>query len=117
MTAWDEVIAQSPRNGLQLDIGHYVAGTGLSPVPLIEKLHAHIFSMHLKDRKKVCHDSSENMPWGQGDTPIKEVLQGLKKNKWAIPVGIEFEYNVPAGSTWDAEIAKCVQYGKDALLA
>ncbi len=75
MTAWDDCIAQSPRNGLQLDIGHYVAGTGLSPVPLIEKHHARIFSMHLKDRKKLCHDSSENMPWGQGDTPIKEVLQ------------------------------------------
>ncbi len=116
INAWDEVIAQSPRNGLQLDIGHYVAGTGLSPVPLIEKLHSHIFSMHLKDRKRLCHDRSENMPWGQGDTPIKEVLQCLKKNKWAIPVGIEFEYTIPAGSTWDAEIAKCVQYGKDALL-
>jgi sugar phosphate isomerase/epimerase len=116
MTAWDDVIAQSPRNGLQLDIGHYVAGTGLSPVPLIEKHHARIFSMHLKDRKKLCHDGSENMPWGEGDTPIKDVLQTLKKNKWAIPVGIEFEYNVPAGSTWDAEIAKCVQYGKAALL-
>ena len=116
MTAWDDCIAQSPRNGLQLDIGHYVAGTGLSPVPLIEKHHARIFSMHLKDRKKLCHDSSENMPWGQGDTPIKEVLQTLKKNKWAIPVGIEFEYNVPPDSTWDAEIAKCVAYGKAALL-
>jgi sugar phosphate isomerase/epimerase len=117
MTAWDDVMAQSPRNGLQLDIGHYVAGTGLSPVPLIEKHHDRIFSMHLKDRKKVCHDGSENMPWGEGDTPIKDVLQCLKKNKWAIPVGIEFEYNVPAGSTWDAEIAKCVQYGKAALLS
>lgn len=116
MTAWDAAMAQSPRNGLQLDIGHYVAGTGQSPVPLIEKHHARIFSMHLKDRKKVCHDRSENMPWGQGDTPIRDVLQTLKKNGWAIPVGIEFEYLVPAGSTWDAEIAKCVAYGKAALM-
>jgi sugar phosphate isomerase/epimerase len=116
MTAWDEAMAQSPRNGLQLDIGHYVAGTGLSPVPLIEKHHARIFSMHLKDRKRAGHDKSENMPWGQGDTPITDVLQVLKKNKWAIPVGIEFEYPVPEGSTWDAEIAKCVAYGKSALL-
>ena len=115
MTAWDDVIAASPRNGLQLDIGHYVAGTGQSPVPLIEKLHDKIYSMHLKDRKQVCHDRSENMPWGQGDTPIKDVLQTLKRHKWAIPVGIEFEYLVPAGSTWDAEIAKCVKYGRDAL--
>lgn len=117
MTAWDQAMAQSPRNGLQLDIGHYVAGTGQSPVPLIEKHHDRIWSMHLKDRKKLCHDRSENMPWGQGDTPIKDVLQTLKKNKWAIPVGIEFEYLVPEGSTWEAEIAKCVQYGKAALLA
>jgi hypothetical protein len=54
------------------------------------------------------------MPWGEGDTPIKEGLV-LKKNRWAVPVGIEFEYPVPPGSTWDAEIAKCVNYGKDAL--
>ena len=92
MTAWDEAMAQAPRNGLQLDIGHYVAGTGLSPVPLIERHHERIFSMHLKDRKRAGHDKSDNMPWGQGDTPITEVLQVLKKNKWAIPVGIEFEY-------------------------
>jgi sugar phosphate isomerase/epimerase len=115
ITAWDDAMAQSPRNGLQLDIGHYVAGTGISPVPLIEKHHARIFSMHLKDRKRAGHDQAENMPWGQGDTPIKDVLQVLKKNKWAIPVGVEFEYPIPPGSTWDAEIAKCVQYGKEAL--
>ncbi len=116
ITAWDEAMAQSPRNGLQLDIGHYVAGTGLSPVPLIEKHHARIFSMHLKDRKRAGRDKSENMPWGEGDTPIKDVLQVLKKNRWAIPAGIEFEYPVPPGSTWDAEIAKCVKYGRDALI-
>ena len=84
-------------------------------MPLIEKHHARIFSMHLKDRKRAGRDQSENMPWGEGDTPIREVLQVLKKNRWAIPVGIEFEYPVPPGSTWDAEIAKCVKYGKDAL--
>ena len=115
MTAWDAAMAQSPRNGIQLDVGHYVAGIGGDPVAFVEKHHARIFSMHLKDRKRVCHDGSENMPWGQGDTPIRAVLQTLKKNHWAIPAGVEFEYNVPAGSTWDAEIAKCVQYARDAL--
>ena len=65
ITAWDEAMAQSPRNGLQLDIGHYVAGTGLSPVPLIEKHHARIFSMHLKDRKRAGRDQSEDLPCGE----------------------------------------------------
>jgi sugar phosphate isomerase/epimerase len=116
MTAWDAAMAQSPRNGIQLDIGHYVAGRAESPVPFVEKHHARIFSMHLKDRKRAGRDQSENMPWGQGDTPIADVLRTLRDNKWAIPVGIEFEYPVPEGSTWDAEIAKCVQYGREALL-
>jgi sugar phosphate isomerase/epimerase len=115
MTAWDAAMAQSPRNGIQLDVGHYVAGIGGDPVAFIEKHHARIFSMHLKDRKRVCHDGSENMPWGQGDTPLRDVLQTLKQNHWVIPAAIEFEYNVPPGSTWDAEIAKCVQYARDAL--
>jgi sugar phosphate isomerase/epimerase len=117
MTAWDEAMAQSPRNGIQLDIGHYVGGRSTSPVPFVEKHHARIFSMHLKDKTNGNRPSGGNVnqPWGQGDTPVKDVLQTLKKNKWAIPVGIEFEYTVPDGSTWDAEIAKCVQYGKDAL--
>jgi len=32
-------MAQSPRNGIQLDGGHYVAGVGGNPVPFIEKHH------------------------------------------------------------------------------
>jgi sugar phosphate isomerase/epimerase len=117
ITAWDEVMAQSPRNGIQLDIGHFVGGRSASPVPLIERHHARIFSMHLKDKTNGNRPTGGNVnqPWGQGDTPIREVLQLLKKNQWAIPVGIEFEYPVPEGSTWEKEIARCVQYGKDAL--
>lgn len=53
---------------------HRVAGTGQSPVPIIEKLHARIFSLHLKDRKKLCHDRSENTPRGEGDTPTIRAL-------------------------------------------
>jgi sugar phosphate isomerase/epimerase len=113
LTVFDEALAQSPWNAINVDIGHYVAGTSESPIPLLLKHPTRLASIHLKDRKK---GKGPNMPWGQGDTPIKDVLQCLKKNKWAIPVGIEFEYNVPAGSTWDAEIAKCVQYGRAALL-
>jgi len=41
--------------------------------------HDRITSMHLKDRKK---DNGPNMPWGQGDTPIKEVLQLMRKENF-----------------------------------
>ena len=86
------------------------------PLPLIVKHHARIFSMHLKDTKYTDGIRTVYTPWGEGDTPVREILQVLKKNRWAIPVGIEFEHAVPPGSTWDAEIEKCIQYGKAALL-
>ena len=98
--------------GFNLDIGHYVTGTkGKSPVPVIEKYHDKIISLHLKDRTA----DGKNLPWGQGQTPIKEVLQLLKKEKWPIYADIELEYQVPPDSDPVKEVAKCVQYCKEAL--
>jgi sugar phosphate isomerase/epimerase len=113
-TLWDSAMSQSKYNGINLDIGHYVAGTGRSPIPLILKHHDRITSLHLKDRKTPAH-GGQNMPWGQGDTPIKEVLQLMKKEKYKFPGSIEYEYNTPAGSTTIAEIEKCLAYAKAAL--
>ena len=98
--------------GFNLDIGHYVAGTnGKSPIPVIEKYHEKIISLHLKDRAA----GGANLPWGEGQTPIKEVLQLLKKEKWPIYADIELEYKVPQDSNSVAEVAKCVQFCKEAL--
>jgi sugar phosphate isomerase/epimerase len=98
--------------GFNFDIGHYVAGTkGQSPIPVIEKYHDKIISLHLKDRNA----SGANLPWGEGQTPIKEVLQLLKQEKWPIYADIELEYKVPPDSSSVAEVAKCVQFCKRAL--
>jgi hypothetical protein len=43
------------------------------------------------------------------------VLQLLKKEKWPIYADIELEYRVPQDSNAVAEVAKCVQYCKEAL--
>jgi sugar phosphate isomerase/epimerase len=94
------------------DIGHYVAGSkGKSPIPVLEKYHDRIISLHLKDRTA----DGGNLPWGKGTTPIKEVLLLLKKEKWPIYADIELEYKIPAGSTSVAEVAKCVAYCKEVL--
>ena len=98
--------------GFNFDIGHYVAGTkGKSPIPVLEKYHQKIISLHLKDRTA----DGGNLPWGKGQTPIKEVLQLLKKEKWPIYADIELEYPIPPGSDAVKEVAKCVQYCKEAL--
>ena len=112
-TAWDEAMSQSKYNGLNLDVGHYTMANNAGPIPLIQKHHDRIFSMHLKDRKFQTN-GGQNMPWGQGDTPLTEILQLVKKEKWTFPCSIELEYRVE-GSNAMVEIAKCLQYAKNAL--
>lgn len=98
--------------GINFDIGHYWAATNQSPIPLIEKHRDRILSVHLKDRRK---NNGPNMPFGQGDTPIVEVLLYMKRNRLSFPADIELEYEIPAGSDAVQEVTKCVQFCKQAL--
>jgi sugar phosphate isomerase/epimerase len=111
-TLWDTALGQNDHNGINLDIGHYTAGTSSSPVDFIKKNRKKILSMHLKDRK--FHDGP-NMPWGQGDTPIKEVLVLMKSEGYKFPATIEQEYKIPDGSDAVKEVIKCRAYAKAAL--
>jgi len=122
ITAWDGVLAQSKGNAINLDCGHYYAGTGLSPVPVLLKLHDRIASVHLKDRTPTVKDADgktvtagANLPWGQGSTPIADILQTMRKNKYTFPASIELEYQVPADSNAVIEVKKCMEYCKKAL--
>jgi hypothetical protein len=98
--------------GFNFDIGHYVAGTSQSPIPIIEKFHDRILSLHIKDRKV---NGGPNMPLGQGDTPLALILQLIKRKGWKFPADIELEYKVPEGSDAIAEVSKCVQFCRESL--
>ena len=98
----------SKYHGINLDIGHFTAAN-YDPIPYIQEHHARITNLHLKDRKR---DQGDNVPWGEGDTPIKPVLQLLRQKKYGIPANIEFEYR---GEDAVAEVARCFQFCKDAL--
>lgn len=111
---WDTALAQSRYNGINFDVGHYVAGAGQSPIPFIEKYHDRITCLHLKDRK-LGVNGGQNVPWGQGDTPLKQVLALMKREKYPFPAGIELEYDYPKTSPSVAEFRKCLQYCKNAL--
>jgi len=103
-----QAMAMSKYFGVNLDIGHFFAA-GYDPVAYLNEHHDRITNLHLKDRKK---DNGPNTPWGQGDTPIKQVLQLLKQKKWNIPANIEYEYG---GEDTVAEVKKCFEYCKEAL--
>ena len=93
-----------------LDIGHFTAAN-FDAVDYLSKHHDRIVTLHIKDRKK---DQGENVVFGEGDTPIKPVLELLRKNKWKIPANIEYEYK---GADTIAEMKKCLSYCKQALTA
>jgi sugar phosphate isomerase/epimerase len=89
---WEEAFGYSKYNYANLDLGHFLSGQQTSPIPFLTKYHDRITHIHVKD--KTLKDV--NVPFGQGDTPIKEALQLIRDNKWPIQATIEFEYPVPA---------------------
>lgn len=73
--------------GINLDVGHFWAA-GFDPVAFLHQNHARIWSLHLKDRKR---DQGPDCPFGQGGTPLREILLLLKHERYGIPGFIEWE--------------------------
>jgi sugar phosphate isomerase/epimerase len=113
-TLWDQAMSQSEYNGINLDAGHYVQAGNHDVIQFVQKNHAKITSLHLKDIT-FPENGAVNKPWGQGDTPIREILQLAKKEKYTFPIAIELEYQIPEGSDAEKEIIRCRQYAADAL--
>jgi len=94
---------------INLDIGHFAAG-GFDPVSYIDENHAKITHLHIKDRKK---NNGPNEPFGEGDTPIKQVLTLLKDKHYPLPALIEYEYR--GTGTPVEEVKRCLNYERAAL--
>ncbi|MFN0105147.1 MAG: sugar phosphate isomerase/epimerase family protein [Bryobacteraceae bacterium] len=112
--SWERALAQSKYNSVNLDVGHFTTAINASPIPFIEANAARITSFHLKDRK-YGNDGGGNLPWGQGDTPIKDVLRLMKKEKYKMPANVELEYAIGEGTTVMAEMRKCLDFCRQAL--
>lgn len=102
-------MAMSPLFKVNLDIGHFTAAN-YDAVAFIEQHHARITHLHLKDRKK---NQGDNMPWGEGDTPIRQVLTLLKTRGWPIRAYVEYEYR--GAGTPVEEVKRCLEYARKAL--
>jgi sugar phosphate isomerase/epimerase len=114
MSSFDQAFAVSKGNMSNIDLGHYVAGTGESPIPFLRKYHDRIASVHLKDRKTPANGAA-NVPWGTGDTPLKEILQLMKDERYAFPASIEVEYPIPTDSDAVKEVARCLEFCRSVL--
>ena len=118
--SFQKALEMSPQFYINLDIGHFYAA-GYDPVSYIEQHHDKILVIHVKDRKrdqvvdgKVKPFTGANLPFGEGDTPIKQVLVLLRDKKYNILADIEYEYGKEGVDTV-ANVRKCFEYCKQAL--
>lgn len=104
----DAMAGASEYIAINLDIGHFCAAN-FDPVEFLDKRHDRILTLHIKDRKK---DQGANLPFGEGDTPIKAVLALLKTKGYRNPAMIEYEYK---GADTVVEVKRCADYCRAAL--
>jgi sugar phosphate isomerase/epimerase len=102
-------LSYSKYHAINLDVGHFTAA-GFDPVSFLREQHGRITHLHLKDRQTPARGAA-NVPWGEGDTPIAQVLQLLSREKWDIPANIEFEY--PGDPL--VEVPRCLAFCRRAL--
>jgi sugar phosphate isomerase/epimerase len=109
--SFEKALVMSEYFKATLDIGHYTAGNN-DAVDFIAKHHDRIVNIHVRDRKR---NNGRNMPFGEGDTPIKEVLRMIRDNRYPIRCYIEYEYGSFRSSV--EEVKRCLDYCKKVLAA
>ena len=112
----DQVLAVSPNIMLNFDFGHYFGSTGKNPCDFIEKYHDRIFSMHTKDKTGPnAQTPNENQVWGQGETPLDDVLKLVQSKYPQIYCDCELEYQVAPWSSSVKEVGTCMKYARRVL--
>jgi len=112
----DTMLGYSNANRLNIDVGHYYGSTGKHPNEIIEKYHDLIPMIHMKDKTGPnAAKPNTSVPFGEGGTPISDILLLLKKEKWPIDVFVELEYDIPKDSDPVKEVVKCIDYMRNIL--
>ena len=109
--SFERMLALSDRFRINLDVGHFTAGNH-DAVAALEKFHERITHVHLKDRK-FGRNGGDNLPWGQGETPLRTVLTTIRDRKWPMPCIVEYEYQ--GAGTPIQETKKCMDYARSLL--
>jgi len=102
---------------LNFDIGHFAGSTGRHPNEIIDQYKDRIFSLHLKDKTgPKTTPPNQNQVWGQGETPLEDILLKVRDERLPYYCDIELEYPVPAWSTSVKEVRTCVKYARQILI-
>ncbi len=107
---FEEAIGYSKNFGTSIDVGDATGG-GWDAIQFIRDTHDRVFALNLKDRTK----ASVSMPWGQGDTRIKEMLQLIRDKKYPIRCYVDCDYATVEGGSRVDDVKRCFEFAKAAL--
>jgi len=96
---------RDPRIGACADVGHW-ATSGIKPLEGIKMLKGRIVSVHMKDRTAIGKQT-EDVPFGEGISDIKDILNELKAQGFAGNISVEYE------TKWEnsvPDVAQCIGY-------
>lgn len=105
-----EAVGYSKNYGIDLDVGDATGG-GFDVLAFVRANHARITGFNLKDRKK----DRTSMPWGEGETPVAELLRMVQKERYPIRCSIDCDYATAAGGSRLEDIKKCLRYAEGVL--
>jgi sugar phosphate isomerase/epimerase len=107
---FEEAMGYSKNFGTSIDVGDATGG-GWDALKFIQDTHSRVMSLNLKDKTK----AGVSMPWGQGDSRIKEILQLVRDKRYPIRCYIDCDYATPEGGTRLDDVKRCFEFAKAAL--
>jgi sugar phosphate isomerase/epimerase len=104
---FEDAVSLSKSYWMSFDIGD-AAGGGYDSLRFVEAHRDRIALVYLKDRRK----DRLSVPWGEGDTPIKEILRLIADRKYPIRCYIDCDYKT---ANRPADVKRSFEYAKAAL--
>jgi sugar phosphate isomerase/epimerase len=104
---YEEAVSLSKSYGISFDIGD-ATGSGYDTLPFV-KTHLDLITLiYLKDRRR----DHLSVPWGEGDTPVAEVLRLIRDRKAPVRCYIDCDYKT---SDRPGDVKRSFEFAKKAL--
>jgi hypothetical protein len=104
---FEQALTLSKNYWMSFDIGDATGG-GYAALPFVEAHHDRIVLMYLKDRRK----DRTSVPFGEGDTPVAEVLRLARDRKYQWRCFVDCDYKT---ADRPGDVKRSYEYAKNAL--
>jgi sugar phosphate isomerase/epimerase len=101
----ETALGYSPFIGADVDLGQWLVGGRGSPLAFMTRHTDRIAMVRLTDRQT----SDGALTWfGEGESPIGEVLQAMRAHAWSFPAIVEIGYDLASDADQMAEVARAL---------